>query len=148
MQGHMLSKLREQYIGSVFSTNCPSTYALCKKKKNKKTAELRSCIMWEGKLEGWGKSLFKDTGLFLDIDQHINNISVYLQKKKIPMVPQTSQVPSGFFLFHNRSSPSSAVLTAVFNNILLTPCTFSLTVIKNSQLRAIWRIWENGKFSY
>lgn len=87
MQGHMLSKLREQYIGSVFSTNCPSTYALCKKKKNKKTAELRSCITWEGKLEGWGKSLFKDTGLFLDIDQHINNISVYLQKKKNPYGP-------------------------------------------------------------
>lgn len=86
--------------------------------------------MWEGKQEEWGKSLFKDTELFLDIDQHINNISIYLQKKA-PMVPQTSQVLSGFFLFHNRSSPSSAVLTAVFNNFLLTPCTFSLIVIKN-----------------
>lgn len=59
MQGHMLSKLREQYIGSVFSTNCPSTYALCKKKKkNKKNSRTEKLHYVGGQARGLRKEPF------------------------------------------------------------------------------------------
>lgn len=128
----MLSKLREQYIGSVFLLNHPNMYVLCKMQ-----AALRSCATWEGKQEGWGKSLSKDAGVFFDIDCHVGNTHplpwAILKLLSAPkqVLTQSSHIQWSFSkLPHNSHAHSVAKM------------------IKSSQLWSIWRISENGKFRY
>lgn len=50
VQGHMLSKLREQYIGSVLFTNCPKTYVLYINNNNKKICSEK--LLYVGRQKG------------------------------------------------------------------------------------------------